>query len=67
MKEREIDYVVRPELMLEVKRGRARPFEFSWFPRAFPHAELRIVNTDRFAADRIHGLTMEDLLRDDAW
>ena len=66
-KEREIDYVVRPELMLEVKRGRARPFEFSWFPRTFPRADLRIVNTDRFAADRIRGLALEDLLRDDAW
>lgn len=66
-KKREIDFVVRPELMLEVKRGQARPFEFSWFPRTFPRVDLRIVNTDRFAADRIRGLTMEDLLRDDAW
>jgi len=56
-----------PNLMLEVKRGRARPFEFSWFPRTFPGAELRIVNTHRFETDRTRGSTMEDLLRDDGW
>lgn len=66
-KEREIDYVLPPSTLVEVKRGRVRPFEFSWFPRTFPGAELRIVNTNRFEADRIRGLTMEDLLRDDGW
>ena len=41
--------------------------EFGWFPHAFPKAELWIVGRERFAADRIRGLTMADLLRDNNW
>ncbi|HEU4418905.1 MAG TPA: AAA family ATPase [Planctomycetota bacterium] len=65
--DREIDYVVRPELWIEVKRGGASALEFAWFARSFPRAELRIVGRERFAADRIRGLTMAELLRDPSW
>lgn len=66
-KEHEVDYVVRPSLLVEVKRGGASAMEFGWFPHAFPKAELWIVGRERFAADRIRGLTMADLLRDNNW
>ncbi|HEX5050569.1 MAG TPA: AAA family ATPase [Planctomycetota bacterium] len=65
--EREIDYVVRPDLLLEVKRGAASALEFGWFPRTFPQARLWIAGRERFDADRIRGLTIADLLRDPDW
>jgi predicted AAA+ superfamily ATPase len=65
--EREIDYVVRPDLLLEVKRGAASPMEFAWFPRTFPRAELWVAGSERFAADRMRGLTIAELLRDPSW
>jgi predicted AAA+ superfamily ATPase len=66
-KQHEIDYVVNPGLLVEVKRGTNSPMEFSWFVRTFPRAELRIVGHERFAAERMRGLTMAELLRDPDW
>jgi predicted AAA+ superfamily ATPase len=63
----EVDYVVRPELWLEVKRGARSALDFSWFPRAFPRAQLWVAGSARFEAERIRGLTLEDLLLDDTW
>ncbi|HEX6813448.1 MAG TPA: AAA family ATPase [Planctomycetota bacterium] len=65
--EHEIDWVVRPDLFVEVKRGGASAMEFSWFPRSFPKAQLWIAGRERFAAERIRGLTVADLLRDPEW
>lgn len=66
-KQNEIDYVVNPRLLIEVKRGRTQPSEFAWFGRSFPSAHLRIVGRERFAADRVRGLTIAELLRDPSW
>ena len=63
----EIDYVVRPDLLLEVKRGGAGPLEFAWFARTFPKAQLWIVGRERFDAGPLTGRTVTDLLRDDTW
>ncbi len=63
----QIDYVVRPDLMIEVKRGHTSPFEFAWFARSFPRGSLWVVGRDRFSADRLRGLTMADLLLNDDW
>jgi predicted AAA+ superfamily ATPase len=63
----EIDYVVRPELLIEVKRGGASAFEYAWFARTFPRSRLRIVGRERFEADRIRGSTIEELLLDPEW
>ncbi len=63
----QIDYVVRPELLIEVKRGGASPFEFAWFARTFPRAELLVIASKRFEADRIRGLTLGDLLSGEDW
>ncbi len=41
--------------------------ECSWFVRTFPRAELRIVGHERFAAERMRGLTMAEFLRDPDW
>ena len=65
--EREIDYVVKPDLLLEVKRGGVSPLEFAWFPRTFPKAQLWIAGRESFVADRIRGRTMAELLRDEDW
>jgi len=65
--EREIDYVLRPDLLLEVKRGGASPLEFAWFPRSFPKARLWIAGSESFTADRICGRTMHELLLDPDW
>jgi len=59
--------VVRPDLLVEVKRGGASAFEYAWFPRTFPKARLWVVGRDRFEADRLRGLTAEDLLLDASW
>ncbi|MBK8100965.1 MAG: ATP-binding protein [Planctomycetes bacterium] len=64
---REIDYVVRPELLIEVKRGGASAMEYSWFPRTFPKSELWIVGRERFNAERMRGRTIAELLRDPDW
>ncbi|MBD3335424.1 MAG: AAA family ATPase [Candidatus Eisenbacteria bacterium] len=58
----EIDFVVDPTLMIEVKRGGLDASEFAWFPRVHPQGRLLVVGRESFEADRIRGLTMEELL-----
>lgn len=66
-KQHEIDFVVRPDLFLEVKRGAASPFEFVWFNGCLARGELRVVTTTPFATPRVRGTTLADLLRDPSW
>ncbi|MBL8753490.1 MAG: ATP-binding protein [Planctomycetes bacterium] len=63
----ELDYVVRPDLVIECKRGASSAFEFGWFPRVFPKADLWIVGREAFTGGRIHGRTFADVLLDDGW
>ncbi|MBI2192288.1 MAG: ATP-binding protein [Planctomycetes bacterium] len=63
----ELDFVLGPENVLEVKRGPTSPIEFAWFPSVFPRARLTVVSTERFETDRIRGVTLEDLLLDETW
>lgn len=65
--EHEIDFVVRPDLLVEVKRGGASALEYAWFPRTFPRSSLRVVGREVFEADRIRGMTMEEFLVDEGW
>lgn len=58
----EIDFVLDPSHFLEVKRGKVQPFEFTWFPKAFPKGHLTIINKSRFETDKIKGVTLEDFL-----
>lgn len=65
--DREIDFIVRSDLAIEVKRGGASAFEFSWFPRTFPKSRLCVVGRERFQADQIRGMTMEEFLLAEEW
>lgn len=58
----ELDFVLRPGLFLEVKRGRTGPLDFAWFPKSFPNDRLMVVGANRFETDAIVGLTLEDFL-----
>jgi predicted AAA+ superfamily ATPase len=66
-KEHELDYVVRPDLLIEVKRGSTSATEFGWFPRTFPRGELWIAGAGTFRGQRISGRSFAELLRDDSW
>lgn len=61
-KENEIDFVVPPNLWLEVKRGRSTPLDFSWFPRIFPKENLTVVSTATFETTQIRGVSFENFL-----
>ena len=61
----EIDFVLSPEHLLEVKRGRSSPLEFNWFHKQFPQQKLTVINTDIFVTDQIQGLSLETFLLDD--
>lgn len=61
-KEHEIDFVTHDESLIEVKRGRAGPLDFTWFPKIFPKRTLTVVCATPFATDRVRGVTMEDFL-----
>lgn len=63
--EHEIDFVVKPDYLIEVKRGLANPIEFKWFPKIFPKAALDIITTSKFETEQIRGISMEDFLRQD--
>lgn len=58
----EIDFVTPEKRYIEVKRGRANPFEFSWFPENFPNNSLTVINENRFTTSYSQGITLEDFL-----
>lgn len=64
--EHEIDYVVTPDEFIEVRIGRASPADFAGFPRSFPKARIRVVNTGRFELGAIRGVTLDDFLLEEA-
>lgn len=66
-KQHELDFVVRPDLFLEVKRGQTSPLEFAWFTKSFVHGELRVVTATPFTTPRVRGVTLAELLRDPSW
>lgn len=63
---REIDFVRDDESWIEVKAGRASPFEFDWFGRAFPREKLLVVSSERFDGNAVRGVTLEDFLLDES-
>jgi predicted AAA+ superfamily ATPase len=63
---REIDFVRTGKPWIEVKAGRASPFEFDWFGRIFPREKLLVVNSERFDGNAIRGVTLEDFLLDES-
>ncbi|MBN1962834.1 MAG: ATP-binding protein [Deltaproteobacteria bacterium] len=61
-KKHELDFVINSKKFIEVKHGQASAFEFSWFVQTFPHAQLLVINKDKFTAGNISGVTMEQFL-----
>ena len=61
-KSNELDFVLDHRTFVEVKRGKAGPVEFSWFPRTFPGAQLTVVCQSCFETECIRGITLEEFL-----
>lgn len=60
----EIDFVIDPTTLLEVKRGRSGPLEFGWFEKQFPQARLRVINTENFETQAVEGVRWEAFLEE---
>lgn len=60
--EHEIDFVLRPELLIEVKRGQASALDFAWFPKVFPRKRLVVITTERFETAFCRAMTLADFL-----
>ncbi|OGQ21286.1 MAG: hypothetical protein A3I05_06940 [Deltaproteobacteria bacterium RIFCSPLOWO2_02_FULL_44_10] len=61
-KEHEIDFVTPDHHLIEVKRGRAGPLDFSWFSKIFPKSKLMVICDTPFQTQNITGMTIEDFL-----
>lgn len=61
-KEHEIDFVTPDQELIEVKRGRAGPFDFVWFPKVFPKRQLTVICQTPFQTEQIRGVTVEEFL-----
>lgn len=61
-KNNEIDFVLPDETFIEVKRGKAGPMDFTWFPRIFPHANLKVICQNSFEINNIKGMSIEEFL-----
>jgi predicted AAA+ superfamily ATPase len=62
----EIDFVRHGRPWIEVKAGRASPFEFDWFVRTFSREKLLVVSSDRFDGNAVRGVSLEDFLLDES-
>ncbi len=62
----EIDFVREERPWIEVKAGKASPFEFDWFGKTFPRERLLVVSAERFETGAVRGVTLEDFLLNDA-
>ena len=62
----EVDFIRDGKPWIEVKAGRASPFEFDWFRKSFPRDKLLVVSSERFDGDAIRGVTLEDFLLDES-
>jgi len=61
-RDNEIDFVDAEGNFVEVKRGRAGPLDFGWFPRVFPGGTLTVISNSRFTTNSVTGLTFEDFI-----
>jgi len=58
----EIDFVISANEFIEVKRGRAGPLDFGWFPKSFPKGRLKVICASPFETDSMQGITLKDFL-----
>ena len=61
-KEHEIDFVAPDHRLIEVKRGKAGPLDFTWFAKIFPKSHLIVICQNPFKTKQITGVTIEDFL-----
>ncbi|MBI2083100.1 MAG: ATP-binding protein [Deltaproteobacteria bacterium] len=61
-KDHEIDFVTPNHELIEVKRGRAGPLDFSWFSKSFPHGHLAVICGTPFQTSHVTGMTLEQFL-----
>ncbi|MBI4126761.1 MAG: ATP-binding protein [Deltaproteobacteria bacterium] len=61
-KEHEIDFITPEGTMIEVKRGRAGPLDFSWFGKVFPKQQLTVICDRPFTSQQVTGVTIEQFL-----
>ena len=64
-KDHEIDFVINPKELLEVKLGQTSALEFAWFVQSFPKSRLKVVSASSFAARQIDGLTFDSFLEEE--
>jgi predicted AAA+ superfamily ATPase len=62
----EVDFIRGGQPWIEVKAGRATPFEFDWFAKSFPRERLLVVSSERFDGTATRGVTLEDFLLDES-
>jgi predicted AAA+ superfamily ATPase len=62
----EVDFVRNGKPWIEVKAGKASPFEFDWFRKSFPREHLLVINSERFEGRNVRGVTLEEFLLDEA-
>ncbi len=60
--EHEIDFVTPSGKFLEVKRGKAGPLDFAWFPKIFGNRQLVVVCRSAFQTQHVRGITLENFL-----
>lgn len=62
----ELDFVLAADRFVEVKPGRTSALEYAWFPKSFPKGRLTVIGKDRFDAERVRGITIQDFLEEGA-
>lgn len=61
-RDHEIDFVTGPRQFLEVKRGRASPLDFAWFPAVHPKSRLRVICASEFQTDTVESVSLESFM-----
>lgn len=61
-KEHEIDFVTPQRKLIEVKKGKAGPLDFTWFEKTFPKKKLTVICKTPFQTRSITGITIHDFL-----
>ncbi|MGK5084808.1 AAA family ATPase [Bdellovibrionota bacterium FG-1] len=62
--EHELDFVTEDRRLIEVKRGKAGPLDFLWFPKIFPKSKLQVVTSTPFHCEFARGIDIENFLKE---
>lgn len=61
-KQHEIDFVLSPTQLLEVKHGPTSPVDFAWFAKVFPKGHLTVISRSRYRTDQLTGISLDEFL-----